>query len=96
MARSIHTTSKDRQIERRFARTDGDVPNPDAITFLEREGLKKSVYKLNAAWKKKAKTKGAPIHAHLKYKATTSPAISRTVRRNKQVSSESTGNHSST
>ena len=65
MSRSIHTTTKDLKRERRFSARDNVPPSPD-MTGLERDDIKKRVFKLNAQRKRQAEQQDAPAHAQLK------------------------------
>lgn len=64
MSRSIHTTKKALERERKFAARD-DVAPTDAMTELERDDIKKRVHKLNTTQKRQAQNQDAPAHAHV-------------------------------
>ena len=85
MSHSIHTTKKDLKREQRFAVNDG-VPSSPKMTALERDEIKKSVYKLNANWKKQSARRGTPIHAKLELVETGDEAqIVRSLKRRKSI-----------
>ena len=65
MSRSIHSTKKQRLRELKYSQDSG-VPITEGMTDLEREGLSKDIYKLNAQRKKQADKQNAPIHVYLK------------------------------
>lgn len=67
MARSIHTTRKDRARERRFSANDGVPPN-GATTETEGQSIQKSVEKLNATWQRDAEQRDAPLTIEVSYK----------------------------
>jgi hypothetical protein len=79
MSRSIHSTKKQRLRELKYSYTD-NVSASAGMTGLEREGLTKDVYKVNAGWKKQADKQDSPVQAHLKLK----DSITRTVNYRKQ------------
>lgn len=61
MSRSAHVTKKALLRERKLAQREGfPIRKSDGMTVLEKEDLKKRVYKLNAAWQRQAQKQDAP------------------------------------
>jgi hypothetical protein len=83
MARSIHSTKKQRLRELKYSQNSG-FPISESMTDLEREGLTKDIYKLNAQRKKQADKQDAPIHVHLKLEERTSASFTRSARERRQ------------
>jgi hypothetical protein len=80
MSRSIHTTKKDLERERKFAARD-DVASTAEMTKLEREDIKKRVHKVNTKRMRQAQSQDAPTHAHL---ALGESSLVRSARRRRQ------------
>jgi hypothetical protein len=80
MARSIHSTKKDRLREAKFARND-DVPASGGMTALEQDRLNKDMFKLNANWKRKAEQHDTPAYGKVKLKG----KVSKTFQRRRQT-----------
>lgn len=83
MARSIHSTKKQRLCELKYSQSD-DVPVSEGMTDLEREGLIKDIYKLNAERKKQADKQDGSMHVHLKLKGVIAASLVSSVRARKQ------------
>jgi hypothetical protein len=64
MSRSIDSRKRDLKRDRKFAQQDG-LPVSPQMTVLDQDGIKKTIYKLNATWRKQSANSGTPVHAEL-------------------------------